>query len=232
MITLYTFGPNFGLPDPSPFCMKALVLLKMAGLEFKTRTVDLRKAPKGKGPYMDDDGTMVPDTTFIRMHLETKYGIDFDQGLNDRERASAWAFEKLCEDNLYWAVVHSRWMRDDNFNAGPVKFFKAVPAPMRPIITSMVRRQIKRDLKGQGLGRHCEAEIVTIATRGIDSIAAFMGDRPYLMGDTPCGADAALFSTISGLLCDLFDTPLLAATSRHANLVSYRDRLMQQYFLE
>ena len=31
MITLYTFGPKFGLPDPSPFCMKALVLLKMAG---------------------------------------------------------------------------------------------------------------------------------------------------------------------------------------------------------
>ena len=70
MITLYVFGPKFGLPDPSPFCMKALVLLKMAGVDFRTDTADLQKAPKGKAPYMDDNGTMVPDSTFIRFHLE------------------------------------------------------------------------------------------------------------------------------------------------------------------
>ena len=29
MITLYTFGPQFGLPDPSPFVTKAEILLKM-----------------------------------------------------------------------------------------------------------------------------------------------------------------------------------------------------------
>ncbi len=230
MIVLYTFGPNFGLPDPSPFCMKALVLLKMAGLEFRTRTADLRKAPKGKGPYMDDNGTMVPDSTFIRMHLETKYGIDFDEGLSDSERGIAWAFEKLCEDNLYFAILHSRWINDDNFNAGPAKFFETVPAPMRPIIISVVRRKIKRDLKGHGFGRHSEAEVVSLATRGIDSIAAFMGEKPYLMGNRPCGADAILFATIAGLLCDIFDTPLISATSRHANLVAYRNRLMDQYF--
>jgi hypothetical protein len=32
MITLYTFGPYFGLPDPSPFVLKAEILLKMAEL--------------------------------------------------------------------------------------------------------------------------------------------------------------------------------------------------------
>jgi len=32
MITLYSFGPAFGLPDPSPFVTKAATLLKMAGL--------------------------------------------------------------------------------------------------------------------------------------------------------------------------------------------------------
>ena len=35
MITLFTYGPMFGLPDPSPFCMKAEILLKMAGLPYK-----------------------------------------------------------------------------------------------------------------------------------------------------------------------------------------------------
>ena len=32
MITLFTFGPSFGLPDASPFVMKDELLLKMDGL--------------------------------------------------------------------------------------------------------------------------------------------------------------------------------------------------------
>ena len=35
MITLYTFGPAFGLPDPSPFVTKAEMLLKLAGLPYR-----------------------------------------------------------------------------------------------------------------------------------------------------------------------------------------------------
>ncbi|MDA7947200.1 MAG: glutathione S-transferase family protein [Hyphomicrobiaceae bacterium] len=230
MITLYTFGPKFGLPDPSPFCMKAIVLLKMAGLEFKTDAANLQKAPKSKAPYMDDDGTIVADSTFIRLYLEKTRGIDFDEGLSATDRAISWAFEKLCEDNLYWAIVEARWMNDRNFNAGPVQFFEAVPAIVRPLLVPIVRRQVRRDLKGQGTGRHSEAEIAELATRGIVGLATFLGDKPYLMGDKPCGADASVFSTVSSLLCEVFDTPLLDATKKHENLVAYRDRLMAQYF--
>ena len=50
MITLYTFGPAFGLPDPSPFVTKVEVLLKMAGLAYGTNTTGFRRAPKGKLP--------------------------------------------------------------------------------------------------------------------------------------------------------------------------------------
>jgi len=48
MITLYSFGPGFGLPDPSPFVTKAEVLLKMAELPYRTDTTGFKKAPKGK----------------------------------------------------------------------------------------------------------------------------------------------------------------------------------------
>ena len=81
MITLYSFGPAFGLPDPSPFVMKAEVLLKMSGLPYRTDTRGFRNAPKGKQPYIDDDGERVADSTFIRWYLEKKYTIDFDRDL-------------------------------------------------------------------------------------------------------------------------------------------------------
>ncbi|MGI9380761.1 MAG: glutathione S-transferase family protein [Methyloligellaceae bacterium] len=230
MITLYTFGPMFGIPDPSSFCMKGQVLLKMADLDFQTATADLRKAPKKKAPYLEDQGNIIADSTFIRKYLEQSYNIDFDPGLSLAEKGVAWAFEKLCEDNLYWAVVHSRWMVDENFEIGPSHFFNAIPAVVRPGIRAMVRRQVRRDLKGQGMGRHTSGEIDELATDGLNSIAAFLADKPYLMGGQPCGADASVFSLLTGLMCDWFQTPMRESALEHENLVAYRDRLMVRYF--
>ncbi len=61
MITLYTFGPYFGLPDGSPFVIKAMLLLKFAGLEYREDRGGYPKAPKGKLPYINDDGLIVAD---------------------------------------------------------------------------------------------------------------------------------------------------------------------------
>jgi glutathione S-transferase len=185
MITLYTFGPHFGLPDPSPFVMKAEVLLKMAKLAYRTDANGFRNAPKGKCPYIDDDGERIADSTFIRWHIERKYSIDFDGGLDAEGRAIAWAFEKLIEDNVYWALVDARWTDEANFKKGPLNFFRKVPAPMRPFIVAMIRRQLRKTLHAQGIGRHSQAEIVALATRGIDAAADYLGQKPFFMGADP-----------------------------------------------
>jgi glutathione S-transferase len=105
MITIYTFGPSWGLPDPSPFVAKAAVLLRMAGLPYRTDTTGFRKAPRGKLPYIRDEDTVISDSTMIRFHIEQRYNIDFDHGLTQQERTVAWAVEKLCEDHRYWLMV-------------------------------------------------------------------------------------------------------------------------------
>lgn len=232
MITLFTFGPYFGLPDPSPFVTKAEVLIKMAGLAYRTDRGGFRKAPKGKLPYIDDAGTLVGDSTFIRWHLESKYGVEFDKGLSAPERATAWAFEKMCEEHLYWAVLESRWMDDKNFDRGPRQFFNVAPAPVRPMLIAFIRRQVRRTLKGQGFGRHSRAEIEQLAARDLDALAAFLGDKTWLMGDAPCGADATVFAFVAGCLCQRFEGPIYASAARHANLVAYRDRGMAKWFPE
>jgi glutathione S-transferase len=230
MIKLYAFGPGFGLPDPSPFVMKTETLLKMAGLPYEVDTKGFSKAPKGKLPYIDDDGERIADSTFIRWHLEKKYRIDFDRGLGSEQRAVAWAFEKMAEDQLYWTVVHARWMNEANFDRGPRRFFQAVPAPMRPFVTMMVRRKLRRTLHGQGTGRHAPAEIVALAARSIDAIADYLGQKPFFMGVEPTGVDATIFAFIASALCPLFETPIRDAAQRHVNLKRHVGRMAARYY--
>jgi len=82
MIRLYQFAPAFGLPNASPFCMKVETFLRMAGLSYECpRDADLRKAPKGKLPYIVDEGAVVSDSSFIVDHLKRKYGDPLDSHL-------------------------------------------------------------------------------------------------------------------------------------------------------
>ena len=231
MITLYSFGPGFGLPDPSPFVTKTEVVLKMAKLPYRADTSGFKKAPKGKLPYVDDDGgETIADSTFIRWHLEKKYKIDFDRGLSPEQRAIAWAFEKMLEEHLYWAVVHARWMDDANFAKRPATFFRAIPAPVRPFLVSIIRRRLRQTLHGQGIGRHSHDEIVALGTRSVDATADYLGTKPFMMGAEPTGLDATAFAFVAGVLCPLFDTPLRSAAERHENLKQYVGRMTARFY--
>jgi glutathione S-transferase len=230
MITLYAFGPAFGLPDPSPFVTKAEMLLKMAGQPFRIDTGGFNKAPKGKLPYIDDGGEKIGDSTFIRQHLERKYGIDFDNGLSAEQRAIAWAFEKMAEDNLYWTLVDARWLDDANFAKGPAQFFQKIPAPLRPFVVAMIRRTVRKRTKAQGMGLHTGPEIIALGTRSIDAIAEYLGSKPFFMGNEPTGVDATMFAFAAGALCPHFDTPLRTAAERHDNLRRYVGRVTARFY--
>ena len=230
MITLYTFGPYFGLPDASPFVMKGEMLLKLSKLEYQTNSKGFSGAPKGKLPYMDDNGIIVADSTLMRLHLEQKHGIDFDRGLSPREKGIAWATEKMLEDHLYWVLVYWRWMKDENFYKGPANFFKRAPAIIRPLIIRKVRGDVRRRLHGHGISRHTEEEMTLMSNRAFEALSQLLGENRYLMGDQVCGADATAFAFIAGSLCPLFESPAHAKARTLPNLIAYRDRMMAEYY--
>ncbi|MDP4595028.1 MAG: glutathione S-transferase family protein [Beijerinckiaceae bacterium] len=232
MLKLNVFGTALGLADPSPFCAKAIMLLKIAGLEYEAITADVRKTPKAKLPVLEDNGEIIADSTFIRLHLEQKYNIDFDKGLTDEQKAVAWSVEKMCEDHLYWIIMHERWADDTNFRNGPAKFFDILPAPVRPIIKSMVRRQIRKSLHAHGMGRHSKDEMAILGARAIASIAAILGDKPYFLGSEPCGVDATVYAFLTSCACPVFDSRLREAMAQHPNLTAYARRMTQQYLPE
>ena len=230
MITLYSFGAYFGLPDASPFVMKGEMLLKLAKLEYQKSTNGFLRAPKGKLPYIDDNGTIIADSTLIRLYLEQKYAIDFDRGLATRDRGIAWAAEKMLEDHLYWVLVYWRWLNDANFQKGPANFFKRAPAIIRPFIRYKVRGKVRRTLHSHGIGRHTEAEMTSMSNRAFEALAQLLGDGPYLMGGEVCGADATAFAFIAGSLSPVFESPAHDKARSLPNLIAYRDRMMAEFY--
>src|ERR1700675_4597987 len=87
MITLYGFGAGFGLPEISPFVTKTEVQLKMADLAFRKEKAMPPASPKGQLPYIVDDEESIADSTFIRAHIEGKYGFAFDRPLTLQQGA-------------------------------------------------------------------------------------------------------------------------------------------------
>lgn len=232
MITLHTFGPSFGLPDASPFVNKALVLLKMSGLPYRVEAKFNPNGPKGKRPYMDDDSERIADSTFIRWHIERKYGFDFDKGLSERQKAVGWALEKMCEDHLYWTVTDARWLTKSNYVKGPRTFFDGMPAPLRALVRVIAPRQVKKRGIAHGMGRHSRAEIQSLAFRDLQALSDILADKPYFFGDQPTGWDATYFAFISSSLCKHFDTPIRDFAEQKPNLVAYSNRMMARYFPE
>jgi len=230
MLTLYGFGPAFGLPDPSPFVVKTEVLLKLAGEAYEMRRADPRKGPRGKIPWIDDAGRIVPDSNLIRFHLEATRGIDFEKGLTDPQKGAAWALERMLEDHVYWLVVIERWRDPVNFAKGPRIFFEPAPALIRPLVIRMVGRQLEKTLYGQGIGRYTPEERAELAAHAALAVSRCLGDKPWLFGDEPCGADATAYAFVASAMCPHFEGPVRRTFAKHANLAEYVHRGNQRWF--
>jgi glutathione S-transferase len=230
MITLYGFGPGFGLPEISPFVTKTEVQLKMAGLAYRKERAMPPASPKGQLPYIDDAGESIADSTFIRAHLERKYGFDFDAGLDLRERAQAWALERMIEHHVYWALVGARWVDPGNFAKGPTHFFDGAPEHLRDKLREDAQFRVAENYLLSGLGRHAPDDDVGLAVRSLFALSVQLGDRPYLMGETPCGTDATAFGALAGILTPFFVSTLREKAEQFGNLAGYVDRMMLQYY--
>jgi Glutathione S-transferase N-terminal domain len=132
--------------------MKLETCLRMAALPFEmVNSGNVMKAPEGKLPYIDDGGTLVADTTFVIDDLKGRYGDPLDGALSPRERAVSTAFQRLIEEDLYWAVAHVRWAEDAGWAKTREAFFGAIPAQRG----ADLRHRLPRRDGDRGLpGRH------------------------------------------------------------------------------
>lgn len=232
MIKLYRFGPVFGVPDPSPFVMKVDAWLRMSGIAFEhvSGISGLRKAPKGKLPYIDDNGTVVADSHLIIEHLRKQYGSRLDEGWSGEQRAVATLVGKSLDEHLYWCLVYSRWVKNDTWPLIKQNFFGGLPFPLRQLVPMVARSKVKRALHLQGFGRHSDEEVLAMTTEMFEALSDLLGDNHYLQGERPSTLDATAFA----FLCEFILSDIRNAFSTQAcsfeNLVRYCERIRDEYY--
>ena len=232
MLKLHVFGPNFGLPDASPFCLKARVLLEMSGLAFETALMTFKQAPKGKAPYLVDGDKVVADSFFFQRHLETAHLVDFSSGYAPEDLAKGWAVSRMLEEHFYFISMNPRWLRDENFWKGPYQFFARVPAAIRPLIARMVRKKIAKTHHLQGLGRHTAEERFELAKGDLMAIETMLSKNRFLLGNKPCGADASVMGFIWAAECPFFKSEIGDYIRSRPVLMNYLREMIKRYFPE
>ncbi|MCC3860679.1 Tom37 metaxin N-terminal-like domain-containing protein [Pseudemcibacter aquimaris] len=137
-LTLYKFGPQWGIDDPSPFCLKLESYLKLADLAYDAPPFDIsmfKKAPKGKFPFVDlGGGQLMGDSGLIINHLVDSGAYDPDASLSAEQKAISLAFRRLLEENLYWVLIYSRWKDAPGWNVIKETFFGDVPALLKGFV--------------------------------------------------------------------------------------------------
>ena len=232
MIVLAGGGEQFGLPEVSPFVTKTEVHLKMAGLDYTKRRAMPQESPKGQVPFIDDGGRLIGDSTFIRFHIEREHRFDFDEGLSTLERATALAIELMVEHELAPTVMYFRWLVPENFEKGPGTWFDAVPAERREAFKADLIGRVRQGMTAKGIARHSEQEIVGLGVRSLKALSVFLGEKEFLMGEKPCGADAFVFATLAAAMTPFFSSPLRDEAIKFPTLVAYVRRMFDRFYPE
>lgn len=227
LITLNQFPPTYGLPNASPFCMKVENYLRLAGLPYRSAYgFELRKAPKGKLPFIEDNGRLIADSGLIFEYLRATYSDTLDGHLSHRERAVSVSFTRLLDEHLYWvACVQPRWVETAGWQITRAAFFHELSGPLGALIPFVARHNIRKQMRGTGLLRHDTEEIYAMAMADITAVADYLGERPFFHGERPSSIDATVYAHLANIMVPPIDSPARRHALSLSQLAAYCERM-------
>lgn len=233
MITLYQFARTWSIPNLSHFCTKLETYLRINKLPYEIVETLPLTAPRGKLPYIEDQGQKFSDTRMIVNYLKATYGDNDKALLSPEQQGIAKAYQRLLEEHLFWISMFTRWnYTEGNWQTNKKAIFSGLPPIARDLAAALYRIRIKAQIKGHGIGRLTQEEIVELAKEDIDSLANFLGSKPYFMGDKPTGLDASAYGILVNTLGCPIESPVKAYALSKQNLLDYCRRMQAEFFPE
>lgn len=230
-LRVFTFSPDWGLPTVGPFALKLLAWLELAGIPYEQVIEDdPRKGPKKKNPWIELDGELIGDTEVIIEVLSRRHHVSLDDGLSAEQKAAGHAWCRAFEEHLHQVLEWELFVHPAG--AAYMRQFLAskMPPVLGPIAFTMFRSHLRKQLYARGIARHSPDIVAAKGRADIDALAAFLGDRPFLLGDRPRSADAALFGQLAPMVCWPMATPVAAHARSLAPIAAYCDRMRKLCF--
>jgi glutathione S-transferase len=233
MIALHQFARTWGIPSLSQFCVKVETYLRLTHLPYEIVESMPLKAPRGKLPFIVDDGQKIADSRLIVEYLKKTYGDTLDAALTAEQKGIATALQRLLEEHLYWVGMMTRWNYSEaNWQTNKQAIFHPLPPVIRDIAATVYRWRIKGQIVGHGLGRLTAEEAFALGREDLDALSDFLGDKPYFMGENPTSLDASAYGILVNTLGCPIESPLKDYAVSKTNLVRYCQRIQAEYFPE
>ena len=233
MLRLFQPPRAWGLPNVSPACMKLETWLRITDIPYDLAPADFSQAPKGKVPYVEDDGVRLGDSAFIIEHLVATRGRDPDAWLSRKELAISLAFRRMLEENLYWVLIQMRYREEPAWSVYReiiASLQDTAPPEARPAIAQAIHEGVLSQMHGHGMGRHTAAEIAHIGNTDLTAASEHLGGNRFFMGDRPSTADATVYAFVANIIEPPLDSPIREHGRALQNLVDYCARMREAYF--
>ena len=232
MIKLYGFGKRFGVIDASPFVVKVDLFMRIAGIEFESENDfnNIKKSPKGKLPFIEDNGNKIGDSAQIIRYLTQTYNLSLDDQLTEQQKAQAIFATHCLDESLYWCLIYSRWVHQPTWQVVKEGFFSKLPIPLKWFLPGILQKGVKKTLHRQGYGRHSLEELVEKSDQVFSSLSIMLAGNDYFFGGKPSSFDAVAYSVLCQFISFDFDNPFIEKARQYDNLIAFCQRIEKEYY--
>lgn len=220
MLILRTFHPGDGEPSYSPYCLKAMCLLEMSGLDWRPNWESMPRGPYKKLPALETPEGVLGDSNLILSWLERK-GAPLFPGFDPEARAMAHMTIRTVENSLGFSLTLARWVDEAGWPETREKIFGGMPGPLRAVLPGYFRSKIRKGLVWHGIARFDDTALRAWIDADLDALDALLGGRDWLFGARPSAADCTAVPMLSLLSLLPAETVPGRAIRARASLIDY-----------
>ncbi len=229
MIKLYQFRPFWGLPNASPFCMKAETYLRFRSLSYQPVACNPRQSPSKQIPFIESEEkghpVTITDSQQIIDFFEAQQQKPLDADLTAQQKAMAWFIRGKVEDELYWQITYMRWGDPQGWRVFLPDLNKHMQGLKGKILPTVIRRMLLRQMARRGMTPKNPTASYAPGIELLNALADMLGNQLYFLGNEIHTLDMSLYA----FLANIIDQPHANALQNHAkgleNLVAYCERI-------